>query len=481
MTDIDRDDLARRQRELDDLGPRLTGTAEHNAVIDGVARDLVDLGYEVHRDGHRFDRWDLPDDDAHLGLELPDGPVRISSVFPYSGLTGAEGIAAPLRYLGSGGTRRWSRARGAIAVVEVPHMEFPRDLAVGEWDSDGSGQSLRNPVLSATLLGPDLDKARKAGVLGVVAVWRGMTEANAEGQYLPFTQPYHDLPALWVAGENGERVLAAAQVGAVATLRMHGSIERGCPTDTVWAVSPGSDPSESILVVTHSDGTNGVEENGHLGLLELARHAAQRAHRRSIVFVLTTGHLRIPEISAHGQATSAWMEAHRELWEGGPGRARAVAGLGLEHLGARADVEDVRTGTYRVTGDPEPELLYATTRELRDMVAATWRAVTPGVTISAPGPLVHFGEAEPIYERGIPSIALVTAPQYLLALRKPGSESLADIDLMVRQIEGFRRLLDRLDAAPAGSLGAVRRPGRLRKIRAVLRLIGIKRRAGRAA
>lgn len=480
MTDIDPDDLARRQRELDALGPRLTGTAAHNRVIDGVAGELAELGYEVHRDEHRFDRWDLPEGPDSLGLDLPDGPVRISSVFPYSGLTGTAGVTATLRYLGAG--RRWSQARGEIAVVEVAHPEFPRDLLVRDWDADASTQGLRNPVLSATLLGPDLDKARKAGVLAVVAVWRDMAEDNARGQYLPFTQPYHDLPALWVAGEPGERLLAAARAGTRATLRMNGSIERHCRTDMVWAVSAGSERSETILVVTHSDGTNGVEENGHLGLLELARHAARQQHRRTFVFVLTTGHLRIPAISSHGQATSAWMAAHPELWEGGPSGARAVAGLCLEHLGARADVEDMAAGTYGVTADTEPELLYATTSELRDMVADTWgAAVAPDPVISAPGPLVHFGEAEPMYERGIPSVALVTAPQYLLALREPGSESLVDVDLMARQIEGFRRLLDRLDAAPVGSLGTVRRPSRFRKVRAVLRLIAIKRRAGRAS
>jgi hypothetical protein len=237
----------------------------------------------------------------------------------------------------------------------------------------------------------------------------------------------------------------------------------------VWAVSRG-ETNETILVVTHSDGTNAVEENGHIGLLELARDAVLRPHRRNIVFVLTAGHLRIPAVSAHGQATSAWLEKHRDQWIGGPGNARAVAGLVIEHLGARKILGAASTQL-------EPELLYATTPELRDLVVKTWSGAGPAAdSVYAPGPLIHFGEAEPLYERGIPAIALVSAPQYLLAERDGSG---IDVTLMSRQIESFRQLQRSLDGAPAGSLGVVSKASKWQQLKARVRVALIVLRATR--
>src|SRR5262249_8677643 len=156
---------------------------------------------------------------------------------------------------------------------------------------------------------------------------------------------------VWVAGEAGDRVLDAARAGAEAHLVLDASLTPGCETDTVWAVSDGENNDETILVVTHSDGTNAVEENGHIGLLELACDAARRKHRRRIVFIFTTAHLRIPAVTPHGQATTAWLEAHPELWAGGSGQAKAVAGLAIEHLGAREYAD--QGGTYGPTGRAE--------------------------------------------------------------------------------------------------------------------------------
>lgn len=474
---VDRNLLLSGQQRLDALGPRLTGTDAHHAVVEEVAREFVDLGLEVHRDSHTFERWDLPQRADGLRIELPTGPVRVSSAFPYSGLTGPAGITARLVYLNAK-RPSWSKAKGAIAVFEVPHVDLPRSLLVSEWGPMVTDETLRNPVLSATLLGPKLEKARKSGVLGVIAVWRGIAPDNALGQYLPFTQPYHDIPAVWVAGDEGAQVVAAAHSGQQATLVLDATLHPGTTTDTVWAVSPGTSPSETILVITHSDGTNGVEENGHLGMMELARHAVAQPHRRSYVFVLTTGHLRIPAVSEHGQATSTWLEAHPDMWKGEAGQARAVAGIAIEHLGALGDTEDTVLGTYTLDATPEPELLYATSREVHDIVAPLWRDIGSGDRrIVAPGPVIHFGEGEPLFERKIPAVALVTAPQYLLALREPDTATHVDIDVMAQQVQSFRDLLDALDATDSAAFGSVVGRTVFAKFSALLKLMQILKKA----
>ncbi|MFK4853628.1 hypothetical protein ACI3KT_18515, partial [Microbacterium sp. ZW T6_19] len=170
---------------------------------------------------------------------------------------------------------------------------------------------------------------------------------EARGQYLPFTRPHQGVPAVWVPESEGDRILAAARRGDQATLTLEATRHHGATMDTVWAVSPGAGPhaDESILVVTHSDGGNAIEENGHIGLLALAQDAATIPHDRTIVFVLTAGHLRIPAVTLHGQATTAWLQAHPEMWDADAAGLTAVAGLVIEHLGARRRRDDFpRTG-----------------------------------------------------------------------------------------------------------------------------------------
>ncbi|MDI9916410.1 hypothetical protein [Rhodococcus sp. IEGM 1379] len=470
---IDIDRLRAAQLHLDAMGPRLTGTESHRMLVEEVAAELTDLGLEVRRDTQTFERWDLPSSADGLRIDLADGSAAVSSAFPYSGITGPAGISAPLILLNTK-RPRWSRAKGAIAVIEVPHIDLPRKLLVSEWGPIATDETLRNPVLSATLLGPKLEKARAAGVLGVIAVWRDIAPDNALGQYLPFTEPYHDIPAVWVAGDEATKVLAASRAGQKATLVLDATLHPGTTTDTVWVVSPGTSPHETILVITHSDGTNGVEENGHLGMLELARHAVAHPHRRSYVFVLTTGHLRIPAVSKHGQATSTWLEAHPEMWKGEAGQARAVAGIAIEHLGAIGDAEDNASGSYALATTPEPELLYATSLDVHDIVAPLWRDIGAGDRrIVAPGPVIHFGEGEPLFERNIPTVALVTAPQYLLALREASAVTHVDIDALTKQVENFRALLDAFDATETAAFGTVVNRSVFAKFSALLQLMQI--------
>ncbi|MDX6742680.1 hypothetical protein [Actinocorallia sp. A-T 12471] len=499
------------------LSARPTGSDAHRALIEDVAARWEALGLEVHRDAHTFTRWEVPTGAARL--TVGEESVKVSSAYPYSGTTGPEGVSGRLHLL-DGLVKHWRRARGGIAVVEVPHRPVPFDLLIGQWEGDAPARPpVANPVVTATLFGPALASARKAGVLGVIAVWKGLSPGNAQGQYLPFTFPYRDLPALWVAGEDGERVLAAARAGDDAHLVLDAVLTENTQTETIWTISKATPPDkadktptpeaadapdgraatdsapekgtgvqvpdggaasargrgaaggsgggESVLVVSHSDGVNAIEENGHIGLVEMARDAVERPHRRDIVFVLTSGHLRIPAVTSHGQATTAWLAAHPELWAGGPGQLRAVAGLVVEHLGAREFADDPTTGVYGPTGALEPELLYATTRQLRDLVLEEWTGPAPAPTeVCAPGPLVHFGEGEPLYERRIPAVCLVTPPQYLLA-ETPYDASLTDLPSLQRQIESFIRLQRRLDALP--SFTPVPAPSRLRKLWATLR------------
>jgi hypothetical protein len=447
------------------LGPRFPGSAAHERLVSHVAGQWAELGMDVREDVLRFERWDPPGDPDGLRLTVDGQVVEISSAFPYSGTTGPGGVCGRLYHL-RGPLPRWSRARGGIAVVEIRNRELPTSAVVSSWDPADPWGRAANPLLPAMLAGLGLKRAARAGVKGVVLAVRGVSAANARGQYAPFTLSYRGIPAVSVAGRAADAVLHAARRGAQAELVLDATLTKDVCMRTVWAAAEGTRwPQETVLVVTHSDGTNVVEENGHIGLLQLARDVMAQPPQRTIVFVFIAGHLRIPAVTTgHGQATSRWLTDNPEWWAGGPGHRRAVSGLVIEHLGAREFHDDPETGDYGPTGHAEPELLYASTRELRMLADIEWRGVEPGPTrVSAPNELIQFGEGQPLYLERIPNISLVTVPQYLLST-EPGDY--VDVKLLKRQVDSFARLLRRLDTLPSASVGSIAPHTTLRKISA---------------
>ena len=457
-------DLNKRVDELLKLGPRETGSPPHAKFIDQIAREIELLGLPVHRDSYRFNRWFLSDRSSDCELKVAEREVTVASAYPYSGLTGPEGVSGQLEIAGC---VPWKMER-KIAVFDVPYPKVPIKLLVDDVEQLGDGdfpKTIAHPVLAATAFGPDLAAAKAAGAIGVVAVWRrdaawsrdgDMTPELAAHQYVPFIFPYRDIPAVWVAGEEGKQLLEDARRGAVATLKLNASLSPGTVTDTVWTVVRGEITNESILVVTHTDGVNVVEENGPIGVLELARmFADEEKPKRTLVFVFVTGHLRIPAVTSYGQATTAWLTAHPEWWSGKNGAPRAVAGLVIEHLGARA-------------ADGIPELAYTTNATMRSELEKWEKANrTKGLTVIARPRLLEIGEGEPLYQHGIPAISLASVPDYLL---KMSDANFIDIKLMHEQIATFAEALLSLENKPANEIGRIKRVGLLKTLSAGLQL-----------
>jgi hypothetical protein len=220
----------------------------------------------------------------------------------------------------------------------------------------------------------------------------------------------------------------------------------------VWTVIEGEITSESILVVTHTDGVNAVEENGALGVLELLRlFAVGPRPKRTLVFVFLGVHLRIPAVTDRGQAMTAWLTAHPEWWSGEAAAVRAVAGLVIEHLGALVRAR-------RRSGEPvdsEVELIYATNAAMQDVLRKSWTGRQRGKALIARPTLIHLGEGEPLYQKGIPAIALASVPTYLL---EATMADVVDTDLMHEQIGTVARSLLMLESMPAHLLGRADRP-----------------------
>lgn len=180
-----------------------------------------------------------------------------------------------------------SPARAAAAVVACAgryrcRRDDPQPGAAGKRRSgqlgpyDSWGRAA-NP-LPAMLAGLGLKRAARAGVKGVVLVWRGVSAANARRRCVPFTLSYRGTPAVFVAGQAADPVLHAAQ--------------RGAPQDQRGRQTPRS-PVEEVTVAPHAD--------------PKARWSPRVVEGASEV-VTATRHIRF----RHIPALAPWPEA---LWE----------------------------------------------------------------------------------------------------------------------------------------------------------------------
>jgi hypothetical protein len=449
---------------INGFGPRLTGSRAQQRCVDFIAAEFERIGLTVERDVRHLRRWQP----ERWSLAVVDGGAEelpVAYPFPYSGRTPPAGVSGALAWF-ERTPFRFGAAAGKIAVIEVraaPISPLMLRLLTRRKDALPEDADLadpeRTPLVSGLASCINLKRAARAGVLGVVCVWRGCADDDVAGQYLPFTSSYADCPALWVGADAGDRLRAAYQHGATVNLILEAGLDDAVPTETIYAVLPGTDSSETIIVNSHSDGPNAAEENGAVGILSLAHYFAglpREARRRTIVFAVVTGHFQLPQLGNGGQATKAWLDQHPELWDGAPGHRRAVAGLTMEHLGCREWKEDEAGLRYGPTGRVERELVYATNPTMQ----AIYREAVQGrrklrSLVVEPRNGFFFGEAEPLFDAGIPSISLCPLPNYLCALSANGGIDRLDPELMYEQIGSFARALLRLDATSTAEIGGV--------------------------
>lgn len=461
----DRTTLWRWIERINAFGPRLTASPAHRQSVDYIADELAAMGLDVHRQTHRIRRW-TP---GRTSIRLDDGAaVPVAAPYPYSGRTGTEGVTAPLIWFDKA-PKDFAAARDRIAIVPVGRLDlttlttlmlFERRAALPDNSADLADREVV-PVLGP-LTNIFLARARAAGARGVICLFEGLSDDLAQGQVLPFTTPYADCPALWVGEGQRDQLKQAAARGAKATLTLEAELE-DAETDTLHVVLEGRNPHETIIVNTHTDGPNACEENGPAGLLALARaHAARTDRNRTIILVFATGHFQIPQlVKGHGQATSAWLQRHPELWDGRPGHARAVAGLTLEHLGC-TEWKD-RNGRPAPTGQLEREIVYATNAVMEQVYRAAVAGRTRLRSLVVAPRLAHIflGEGAPLYQCGIPSISLVPGPDYLCQILPDGGLERLDAELARQQVESFSRALSWLDILPLDSIGGTRPAGGL--------------------
>jgi hypothetical protein len=462
-----------QQADLFDGGYRPTGSPAHEGYIQWLAQTLTAVGVsEVHLEPYSFNRW-TP---IKWSVELIGGPspgsVAVSGYVPYSGETGPGGVLAGLAYLplpaslaapALDGAALAPAARqdlaaavsavggvtGKIVVFDVPRVALPLGALTGPMllVNDPAGTLgpatvlLRNDLAAMLYVPAVLDALAAAGALGAVGILDAPAD-GARGEYAPFlgtTTP--NLPALYVDRDTGahlKRVLAATGPFQLARLTLFATVADAV-SENIVGVIPGASPKE-LLLSSHTDGPNSIEDNGPVAVLALAQYflqapPAQRA--RTLRVVLTGGHF----VGSRG--IYSYLAAHLgELSE------RALAVVELEHLGAR-EWSEVTPGVMAPTGEPEPQLVFTwPNRPLVEASLAFGRAF-PRTIVAGP-PLLGEGQNY----RVVPLIQYLTMPAYLLLGHLPAITSqLTDYALMQQEVAAFAQLVLDVSSAPANELG----------------------------
>lgn len=435
-----------------DFGPRLPGYPEHNAFCDWIEDEFVRAGLQLlPSDEFRYRRW--RPDRSSMSLEVGGTTYDPATVFVRTPGTPAEGLTGPLVNEGDGS------ASGSILLVElaVPTVMtaamFLGMTSYWQWDghtaADVASEEFRRFAFSQwpVSLQSYADQGAKAVVFIVDS-----TRDQLEDNYSPHQSMVQPLPAVVVDRDTGAELKALAASQPAARLKVNASWQDSSVRQ-ITGILPG-ESDEVVIVNSHTDGQNAFEENGAVALVHLARHfASLRAGmklKRTLVFIAWPGHMAdvrdIPDDPNVLPEQYGWIPAHMDLFE------RTVGAVTIEHLGATrwTEYEEPEKG-YHATGEEEAYAIWTTQGPMQALCQdALIASRLQRVMLLKPPVQVTPGVAW--HRNGIPHVAGIAAPTYLLVESENGEMDKLDADLAARQTAYFADVIRRIDTADAVAL-----------------------------
>jgi hypothetical protein len=442
------------QRELDKMGLRATGSAVQEHYVDILHDRLERAGVkQLHFEGVSHKRWLADSWSLSVTAGPNTGAVQTASYMPYSGGTPAGGVTGQLVPVDAAPAP--GSLSGKIALYELP----PSTLTLASFAAitykayDPHGQLKadvpyqRSWTQIGTLI-PILDALVASGAAGVVVVLDLPADA-AHGAYYPYDGKIRPVPGVYVDRATGAKLKQVAAAGGSVKLELRSETKQ-VKTRNLIGVIPGA--SEELMILhSHTDGTNAIEDNGPNAIVAMSQHLARLPRRslpRTILVLLTTGHF------AGGAGVEAFVRRHKK------NTLRKVAGaITLEHLGAlewlpQGDSSKL-TGQYEIGTIFSPEtspLVKASYAALRRAKAAPSSVLKP--FIAAPGSPDGNGwpaEGTQLWTMGaVPTANFITGPTYLLNWG-PTMDKF-DAALMRRQAMAFTDALLQLSRVPRAKL-----------------------------
>ncbi|HEX4153596.1 MAG TPA: L-rhamnose/proton symporter RhaT [Steroidobacteraceae bacterium] len=444
--------------DLDRRGLRATGSAAHEAYVDELARRLRAAGVrDVRFEALPMRRWTARRWSLDLVGGASAGAIPAAAYVPYSGSTPETGITAPLVALPGDGAADRTLA-GKIVVFDLPKVKLTMGYflkqALFSYDPQNSLSAqtpYERPHNEIAVIDALRKRVEAAGAAGAIAVLDASPE-DARGAYYPYDGTLHHLPMLFVDRDAGARLKALANSGAGVRLVLSTEV-KDVETRNLIGIIPGA-TDELTVINSHTDGTNGVEDNGPNAAIAIAQYLARLPRQslpRSIMILLTSGHF------AGGNGAVDFVNRHRA--DGLLGRiASAVT---IEHLGAQEWLVD-STGRLAPTGQPEMSAVFtpkvaalvdASSSMLR-RAGATRSFVLPPQHPENKGTsaIVWPGEGQYFWGQGdVPTVNYISGPSYLLHWGVSTADKV-DYERMRRESISVTQMLLDLSRVPVSEL-----------------------------
>jgi hypothetical protein len=462
---IAQDQLQAWGAQLDQLGLRATGSPAHEANIDALAARLACAGVQdVHFEEVPLDHYMTVD---QWTLSIPSGasagPVQVAGYIPYTGPTAAQGVTAPLLYLDSSTAPTAANAAGKIVIFDMSTSLLPAGLptptlafsiyAMGLYQFLARGtETYSRPYLGIGAVTTELDQLVAAGAAGAIAIFPGVY-SEAHGAYFPYDYVQRSVPALFVDQATGASLKSLAASGTAATLTLTGQVQPVTTRNIVGTIPGASD--ELTVLNSHTDGTNGLEDNGPNAIVGIAQYLArlpQSALPRTVLIMLSAGHF------TGGSGIEQYLKTHA-----GDGTLPRIASITtIEHLGAQ-DWEPDANGDLVYTGRSEVGAMFLPPIQKLADASYDWfiNADAGGGAVLKPLNAGGSGTADDAVWPGegqyfwglakIPTANYITGPTYLLNWGVSTADKI-DFDRMRREMIATAQMQLDLSAIPMSDL-----------------------------
>src|SRR3954447_6567321 len=453
---------------LGPLGARPTGSPQQAAYIDWIRRQVRAIpGVKLTEQDFTIDRWSAQATTLRLRVDGRPSVLDVADAIPYTQDTGAQGVAGPAALIPDDQAITSANARGRIVVRPAPAGSVPMYdflLPVVSWETYDPGHTFDptgnfyGDFINYNARVADLRAAAAAGAKGILFV-KELPRRQLVGHYEPYEGSDWKVPGMFLGADEGKTITDAIAAGRDTSIRI---VERASfkrvETPSLEAVLPGSDP-QRLVVDSHTDGTNAVEDNGPVAMVAMLRYFASlplECRPRTLQFAFSTAHFYQRVASADERHGGAGQLAKQLDADYDKGTVSAV--VVLEHLGSKdyqpAPRADGGPGKeLKPTGLPAIDFLAITPSP--SLVAASDSVVrsyglersillqgsdAPGTT--APSHCNFGGEGTPYNVHLLPTIGIISAPQFLYdpAVELEG----IDFGLMHREVLAFTELINRM-------------------------------------
>ncbi len=344
---------------------RRIGTKEAHEIENFLESKFIELGVEnVKKEPVNMINWVAKN--WNLSILNKNGTIEIPCFYVLNTeFTDKDGLTAPIVYLRTGRDKDFKRVDVKDKIV-VADIEFPT-LPIGKIVSLAKPYYVADPtnsidentkmILTFALLNfppqalggkPREDsvywRAVRRGALGLILILRDYP-SNVNSHWGPYDGSMKPVPALYVGKYDGMKVRELAKLNnSQATIILEGRKEPSI-AHNIWGILPGLS-DEMIMVSSHHDSAfKGASEDGTGVAMVLAQLRAwskipKNERPRSILFILTTGHL-YGGIGAESFARKYKDDLLKNV----------LVDVNLEHMCAKDVDEDPQTHNFKFTNE----------------------------------------------------------------------------------------------------------------------------------